>query len=117
MENGETIFLIALGGFLLGRALWQSVAHKRHLAWISALAGPFALLGLLIDQVWPFVVGIGLFLIGEFLYQTNDPGPRTFADLPEDDYATGRLRRRRTRTSDEAAGRHAKDPRNGGGPS
>lgn len=94
MENGETVFLIGLGGFLLARAIWQSVAHRRHLAWIAALSGPVALVGILAEQDWPFVVGVGLFIVGEFLYQTNEElSPADFKELRED----GQIGNRRQR--------------------
>lgn len=97
--DGETIFLTGLGGFLLGRAIWQSVAHRRHLAWIAALSIPVGLISIVIDQDWLFVVGIGLLVVGEFLYQTNDElSPAELKRLRDDLQPVHRHRWRRTRS-------------------
>jgi hypothetical protein len=116
MEDGATIFLIGLGGFLLGRAIWQSFARRRHLAWIAAISGPIGLLGIVIDQVWPFIVGAGLFAVGEFLYQTNDEiSPARFKELREDVQKPNSRRPRRTRPSGDTSSRHNNiDPNSGG---
>ncbi|MFC0622941.1 hypothetical protein [Kribbella deserti] len=73
------ILLVGLGVFLLARASWKSLAHRKHSAWISAAAGPVALFGLLIDQTWPFALGFALFAVGEFIYQRSDEV--SFADV------------------------------------
>jgi hypothetical protein len=98
MENGGTVVLIGLGGFLIGRAIWQSIAHRRHLAWIAALAGPVGLVGIVIDQTWPLLVGLGLLVLGEFLYQTGDEvSPARYRELRDDVQIGGRRRYRRKR--------------------
>lgn len=102
--DGETIFLTGLGGFLLGRAIWQSVAHQRHLAWIAAASGPIGLIGIMIDQDWLFVVGIGLLVVGEFLYQTNDElSPAELTRLRDDLHPVHRHRWRRTRPCSDSS--------------
>ncbi|MEV0284636.1 hypothetical protein AB0H36_11030 [Kribbella sp. NPDC050820] len=105
MENAETIFLIGLGVLLVVRAVWQSVAHRRHLAWIAAFSGPVALVGFLVERDWPFVVGVGLLVVGEFLYQTNDElSPADLKEFREDIHIGNR--RRRLRRSTSSRGRH-----------
>lgn len=98
--TGQNVFLAGIAVLLLTRATWLSIRRHRHLAWISALSGPVALAGALVDQGWLFVTGLGLLAIGEFLYQMSDEAsPRDLSDLRQDDSATSRppSRRRITR--------------------
>jgi hypothetical protein len=116
MENLESILLIGFGVFILARAIWLSLAKRRHIAWISALALPLLLVGWLTSAAWVYILAFLFFAVGEYLYQTNDElSPADFEELREDLQTGSRRRRTRTRSRGDTPPRHSnEDPSSGG---